>query len=249
MPSASTTGIPSRDATVTGIVEYSQPASIGMMCVVSRSRCSCSAMKAWSASSPLGSFSTITVGAPIIADGTTSASSGTSSTSTIVTGPYSRIAARASSLPTYGLPPPPVPRIAAPTARSSRCSSVNCRNGLPSQLEISHRLHADAGGAARQVAERHLVHVHDANGLLARARRGRAGGRLALGLRERFLAAELVQREDPVDLAADLADRRADRVGHGEVRRLDQLRGSGQRVAEQHAPAADDHYGDRVAAR
>src|SRR4051794_35578777 len=203
MPSASTTGIPSRAATVNGIVEFSPPASIGMVCVISRPRCVCSAANAASASSPLGSFSTITVGAPIIADGTTSASSGTSSTSTIVTGPCARIAARASSLPTYGLPPPPVPRIAAPTARSSRSSSVNCRNGLPSQLEISHRLHADAGGAPGQVAERHLVHVHDAHRLLARARRGRTRGGLVLGFRERLLAAELVEREDPVDLAAD----------------------------------------------
>ena len=75
MPSASTTGIPSRAATVNGIVEFSPPASIGIVCVISRPRCSCSASKACSASSPLGSFSTITVGAPIIADGTTSASS------------------------------------------------------------------------------------------------------------------------------------------------------------------------------
>ena len=100
MPSASTTGSPSRAATVNGIVEFSPPASIGIVCVIVRPRCSCSARKASTASLPLGSFSTITVGAPIIAEGTTSASSGTSSMSTIVTGPCSRIAARASSLPT-----------------------------------------------------------------------------------------------------------------------------------------------------
>src|SRR4051794_15553812 len=220
MPSASTTGIPSRAATVKGIVEFSPPASIGMVCVISRPRWSCSAAKAASASSPLGSFSTITVGAPIIADGTTSASSGTSSTSTIVTGPCSRIAARASSLPTYGFPPPPVPRIAAPIARSSRSSSVNCRNALPSQLEVSDRLDADAGGAARQVAQRNLVDVDDPHRILARAGRGGARRGFALGLLERLVAAELVKREDAVDLAADLPDRRADRVGDREVGRL-----------------------------
>src|SRR3954453_17387330 len=103
-----------------------------------------------------------------MADGTTSASSGTPSTSTTVTGPCARIAARASSLPTYGLPPPPVPRIAAPTARSSRSDSLNCRNALPSQLEISDPLDADARGAAGQLAQRHLVDVDDPHAVLAR---------------------------------------------------------------------------------
>src|SRR4051794_40502670 len=182
--------MPSRAATVNGIVEFSPPASIGIVWGIWRPRGSWSAVNAASASSPLGSFSTITVGAPIIAEGTTSASSGTSSTSTTVTGPCARIAARASSLPTYGLPPPPVPRIAAPTARSSRSDSVNCRNALPSQLEISDRLDADPGGVAGQVAERHLVHVDDPHRVLAGARRRRARGRLALGLGERLVAAE-----------------------------------------------------------
>src|SRR3954451_4264229 len=216
MPSASTTGIPSRAATVNGMVEFKPPASIGMVCVISRPRWVCSAAKAASASSPLGSFSTITVGAPLIADGTTNASSGTSSTSTIATGPCSRVAARASSLPTYGLPPPPVPRIAAPTARSSRSASVNCRNALPPDLEVPHRLHAHARAAAGQVRERHLVHVDDPDRVRARARRGRALRRLALGLGEHLLAARLVEREDAVHLAADLADRRPDGVGDRE---------------------------------
>jgi hypothetical protein len=45
-------------------------------------------------------LSTMIVGAPIIAAGTTSASSGTSSGSTTVIGPCSSIACRASSVPT-----------------------------------------------------------------------------------------------------------------------------------------------------
>src|SRR3954453_12677117 len=184
-----------------------------------------------------------------MADGTTSASSGTSSTSTIVTGPCSRIAARASSLPTYGLPPPPVPRIAAPTERSSRSDSVNWRNALPPDLEVTDRLDAHARRAARQIRERHFIHVNDPNRVLAGAGGGRPLGRLALGLRERLLAAELVEREDAVDLAAHLTDRGADRVRDREMRRLDELRAPGQRVAEQDAAAADHDHRDRITAR
>ena len=74
-------------ATTNGVVELSPPASIEVVCVGSGRRSLPSALKARITSVPRGSFSTITVGAPIIAEGTTNASSGTSSTETICTGP------------------------------------------------------------------------------------------------------------------------------------------------------------------
>ncbi len=86
-------------ATLNGVVELSPPASIETVCVISLPMNSCSALNARMISSPRGSFSTITVGAPIIAEGTTTASSGTSSTETSSTGPHSRIACFASSVP------------------------------------------------------------------------------------------------------------------------------------------------------
>ena len=99
IPSASTSGMPIVAATLNGVVELRPPASIETVCVIGLPRKSCSALKARMISSPRGSFSTITVGAPIIAEGTTTASSGTSSTSTSCTGPCSRTACFASSVP------------------------------------------------------------------------------------------------------------------------------------------------------
>ena len=66
-----------------------------------------------------------------------------------------------------------------------------------------------------------------------RAGRDRLVDRLGLRLVERGVARQLVEREDPVDLAADLRDRRADRVRDGEVVGLNELGGARQRVAEQ----------------
>src|SRR6185437_8226272 len=118
---------------------------------------------------PRGSFSTITVGAPIIAEGTTNASSGTSSTVTSCTGPCRRTASCASSLPMYGSPPPPVPRIAAPTAMSSSSASPTSRNAHPFQIELSDRLHLDPGRVPRQVGDRHVLHIDDPHGVARRA--------------------------------------------------------------------------------
>ena len=98
--SASTTGRPSCAASVNGVTELRPPASAETVCVIGRPRYSSSALNATTISSPAGSFSTMIVGAPIIAAGTTSASSGTSSGSTTVIGPCSSIACRASSVPT-----------------------------------------------------------------------------------------------------------------------------------------------------
>ena len=61
-----------------GIVELIPPHSIGIVANALRPRCASSLRSEATASSPLGIFSTSTVGAPIIAVGITSASSGTS---------------------------------------------------------------------------------------------------------------------------------------------------------------------------
>ena len=157
MPSASTSGIFICAATLNGVVEFKPPASIETVCVICRPRYSSSVRNARMISSPLGSFSTITVGAPIIADGTTSASSGTSSTATRVTAPCSRIACCARSFPMYGLPPPPVPRTAAPTARSSRSDSTTLRMTSSSHTSSARRVRSKSWveispSAARQQA-------------------------------------------------------------------------------------------------
>jgi len=70
-------------------------------------------------SRPLQIFSTMMVGAPIIWDTHTTASSGTSSGEMSSTSPYFLMASMAMSLPTYGSPPPPAPRTVAPSAMSS----------------------------------------------------------------------------------------------------------------------------------
>ncbi len=91
MPSASTTGLPVWAATTRGMVELIPPHSMGMVAVASRPRCRSRARSACTPSPPEGIFSTITVGAPIIAVGTTSAWSGTSSRSqTVIRAPWRR---------------------------------------------------------------------------------------------------------------------------------------------------------------
>ena len=122
--SASTNGIPSSAATTKGVVEFNPPASTDIVAVALRPRKFWMASKAVMISVPRGIFSTITVGAPIMPAGITSASSSTSLGSSRVTGPLRSIAAFAMSLPMYGSPPPPVPSTAAPSAISSSCEAV-----------------------------------------------------------------------------------------------------------------------------
>ena len=55
-------------ATLNGVVEFKPPASIETVCVIFRPMKSWSVSKARMISSPRGIFSTITVGAPIIAE-------------------------------------------------------------------------------------------------------------------------------------------------------------------------------------
>ncbi|MDF2664536.1 MAG: hypothetical protein K0R81_386 [Microbacterium sp.] len=89
MPSASSSGSPRAAAAAIGIVEFTPPASAQAMWVTGRPREAASACTGATTSSRLGSFSTMTVGAPIIATVSTRASSGSSSSPTTVTGPCS----------------------------------------------------------------------------------------------------------------------------------------------------------------
>lgn len=109
--SPSTIGRPASAAHAMGSMELTPPTSMGAMCVAGRPMCFSSARRAASSSPPLGTRSRRTVGAPIPDTGTTVASGATSSMSTTRTGPCLRMASRARSLPMYGSPPPPVPRI------------------------------------------------------------------------------------------------------------------------------------------
>ena len=68
---------------------------------------------------PFGTFSIKIVGAPIIPVGITHSESGTSSGEIKLTSPCFLIASIAINFPIYGSPPPPVPKIAAPTERFS----------------------------------------------------------------------------------------------------------------------------------
>src|ERR1041384_223728 len=120
---------------------------------------------------PRGSFSTLTGGAP-----------------TISAGPCCRAACGASSLPRYGSPPPPVPRIAAPTAMSSSSASPTSRNADPPEVEVTDRLDADARRVAGQIGDRDVVDVHDVHAVPFGARGDRAVDGFLLRLGERGLA-------------------------------------------------------------
>jgi hypothetical protein len=87
MASPSTSGRPSAAAATIGMVEFTPPTSAHAMWVIGPSRNGSSARTGVTTSSSEGSFSTMTVGAPIIATMTTRALAGTSSTLTTSTAP------------------------------------------------------------------------------------------------------------------------------------------------------------------
>ena len=114
--SPSIIGRPNFDAAAKGIVEFKPPASMhkiaatGLVSIFSIIGINCAN------SLPEGNFSTITVGAPIIAIGKINASSGKDSISITSTPPDSFMLCCVISRPTYGSPPPPEPRTAPPKA-------------------------------------------------------------------------------------------------------------------------------------
>src|SRR5438876_5930219 len=150
-------------------------------------------------SSPLGSFSMITVGAPIMADGTTRLSSAISSSEHIWIGPYSCTDWIAINIPIYGSPPPPVPSTAAPMARSWMFCTSSIRMSFL-QRQVAHGLDVHANGVAGQVRQRHLVHLDDLDAVRHRAGCQGLVQRVLLGLRQRLLARQFLQRKDTVGL-------------------------------------------------
>ena len=94
------TGRPVFAATTNGIVEFTPPASIGIVASAFLPWYFSRSLREATASSPLGILSIRTVGAPMIAVGITNQSSGTSVGSRSLTGPFFLIAVRAMSFPT-----------------------------------------------------------------------------------------------------------------------------------------------------
>src|SRR5919204_2323100 len=88
----------------------------------------------------------------------------------------------------------------------------------PSQrTQWAGRLDADAAGRIGQVGERDLLDLDDLDPLAVGARAGRPEARFLARLLDGRAPAAGTGMEDPVDLAADGGDRRADRVGDREV--------------------------------
>lgn len=114
MPSASITGRPSRPAATSGMVEFRPPTSTGRIAATGRPCSRSSSASAWVISSPRNSFSVMIVGAPTIATVTTSAPGSSSEGAIMRIWPHWSSQASAASRPIQGLPPPPVPRRAAP---------------------------------------------------------------------------------------------------------------------------------------
>src|SRR5207342_461251 len=149
----------------------------------------------------------------------------------------------------YGSPPPPVPRIAAPTAMSSSSASPTSRNAHPPEVEVSDRLHPDPRRVSGEIRDRHVLDVYDANPAALGSGRNRFLDGLRLGLLDRRSAGRVLERDHLVDLAADLRDGGTDRVRDGKALRPHELARAQQRVAKQDRAATDDDDRDRVGAR
>src|SRR5258708_10952646 len=133
-------------------------------------------------------------------------------------------------------------------ARSSRSFSTPCRDTLSLQLKLTDSLDPDPRGAAREVAQRHLLNIDHMDRLPVSAGGDGFVNCLLFGLCEGLVARLFLQREDPVYLATHLSDRRADRVGDREMLWLDQLRSARQAITQQDAAAANLHDWDRLRA-
>ena len=150
----------------------------------------------------------------------------------------------------YGSPPPPVPRIAAPTAMSSSSRLTDDAASRPPEIEIADRLHADPRRVAGQIRDRDVVDVDDAHGRRAR-RRQRRPCRLASAFASSSAASRVVPSSATTlstspptcAIAAPIAFATAKCSG------LTSSLAPGERVAEQDRAAADDDDRDGVGAR
>src|SRR5258708_17285946 len=121
-------------------------------------------------------------------------------------------------------------------ARSSRSFSTTCRDTLSLQLKLTDSLDPDPRGAAREVAQRHLLNIDHMDGLPVSACGDGFVNCLLFGLCEGLVARLFLQREDPASLSTHLSDRRAGRVGDLELLWLDQLRNARQVITHPAAP-------------
>ena len=155
----------------------------------------------------------------------------------------------ASSVPMYGSPPPPVPRIAAPTAMSSSSASPTSRNGHPPELEVADRLDPDPRRVAGEVRERHVLDVDDLDaGRLAPAATALSTASAfasSIAASRGIRSSEKTRSTSPpiCAIAAPIAFATAKCSG------LTSSLAPGSVVAEQDRAAADDDDRDRVGAR
>ena len=120
---------------------------------------------------------------------------------------------------------------------------------ISSLHQIADGFDHDAGGVAGQIRQRDFFHIHNLDAAGVGAGINRAVARFALGLIQRFIAAELGEGEDAVAFAADLGDRRANGIGDREVIGLDNLGSALDPACDQDAATANNDDRHRRRAR
>ena len=217
MPSPSTTGRPAVAAVRIGSIELEPPISAEMSAATLTPAASSTPRSARRHSSPCLIFSMPTTGAPMpptepTQSSSSSASSGRTSTDGALAQQFAQRAACRYRDCRRRLCRAARRRATAAADRSPRGSEAvyaTCRS--PTTLTLHARR------VAGEIGERHVLDVDDFDRLGARAGGHRDRGRLLLGVLDRVGAAHRGQRIDAIDLARDLRDRRADRVGDGEM--------------------------------
>src|SRR5258708_12301654 len=97
-------------------------------------------------------------------------------------------------------------------ARSSRSFSTTCRDTLSLQLKLTDSLDADPRGAAREVAQRHLLNIDHMDGLSVSAGGDGFVNCLLFGLCEGLVTRLFLHREDPPSLPPHLTHPRPNPV-------------------------------------
>src|SRR3546814_16363573 len=121
--------------------------------------------------------------------------------------------------------------------RNSDWSSDVCSSDLDGPHPYLRRV-------ARQIAEEHLFHIHDLDAVGDTPRRRDAPRYRPAHLVERLGPGQDIIIDDLFDLRPDLGNRRANGIGDGGMRRPQNLRDPGPRVADQDVAAADGDHRD-----
>src|SRR6185437_16898423 len=223
-----------------GSIEFEPPISAEISAETLTRAASSTARRARRHSSPCLIFSTLTTGAPIpptepMASSSPIASSGSTSTRAPL-----RKSSRARSMPTWGLPPPPVPSTAAPSESGRR--SASARTYRSRDIQVSDHLDMHARRVARQIGEGHVLDVDHLDRAGVRAGGDRDRARLFLGVANGVGPAHRGKRVNAVSLARHLRDGRADGVGDREMMRLDHLEFADLALDQNRAAANDDDW-------